>query len=67
VLFDHVIGHTGQHTGVGGTDTAWIAVPVTAPPASIAPYCGRLEDVAAVLMPSNTGPTKALIDDRRCS
>lgn len=49
VLFDHVIGHTGQHTGASGTDTAWLGFDASAPPAWLKPYGGRLSDVARIL------------------
>lgn len=45
VLLEHVIGHTGQHTGAGGTDTAWINVVVGSPPSWMADYGDRLADV----------------------
>ncbi len=45
VLLDHVIGHTGQHTGAGGTDTPWINVAVGSPPDWMADYGARLSDV----------------------
>jgi hypothetical protein len=45
VLLDYVIGHTGQHTGAAGTDTAWITVVPGAAPAWMAPYGDRLGDV----------------------
>ena len=45
VLLDHVIGHTGQHTGAAGTDTAWINVVVGSPPSWMMGYGDRLADV----------------------
>jgi len=32
VLQEHVIGHTPQHTGAGGTDTFWLWFPAATPP-----------------------------------
>ena len=42
VLREHVIGHTPQHTGKGGTDTFWLSFDASSPPAWLAPCGGRL-------------------------
>ncbi len=49
VLHDHVIGHTGQHTGRSGSDTAWLSFPAADPPAWIAPFGGTLAAAWQVL------------------
>lgn len=49
VLYDYVIGHTGQHTGASGTDTAWISFPAHSPPAWIRPFGGRLSQAFSLL------------------
>ena len=41
-LYEHVIGHTPQHTGAGGTDTFWLSVVAADPPAWLSPYGGSL-------------------------
>lgn len=45
ILLEHVIGHTGQHTGAAGTDTAWINVVAGSPRGWMASYGNRLADV----------------------
>lgn len=45
LLHDHVIGHTGQHTGAAGTDTAWLSIPAGHPHAWMMPYGGTLAKV----------------------
>lgn len=52
----HVIGHTGQHTGATGSDTAWLSFPCTKPPAWMSSYGGRLSDVADLLRSLGRGP-----------
>jgi hypothetical protein len=42
VLCQYVIGHTPQHTGKGGTDTFWLSIQATAPPAWLKPCGGSL-------------------------
>lgn len=42
VLRRHVIGHTPQHTGKGGTDTFWLSFEASNPPEWLAPCGGRL-------------------------
>lgn len=42
VLYTHVIGHTPQHTGAGGTDTFWLSVVADDPPDWLSPYGGSL-------------------------
>jgi hypothetical protein len=44
ILRQHVIGHTPQHTGRGGTDTFWISVNALAPPEWLKPCGGHLAD-----------------------
>lgn len=56
VLYDHVIRHTGQHTGAGGTDTAWLGFPAGSPPDWLHPYGGTLSGVAAILVALDHGP-----------
>jgi hypothetical protein len=56
VLYDHVIGHTGQHTGAAGTETAWLGFPADNPPAWLEPYGGTLAKVAEVLAGLDHGP-----------
>jgi len=48
-LFEHVIGHTGQHTGAGGRDTAWLGFMAAKPPPWLEPFGGTLAGVARVL------------------
>lgn len=45
VLREHVIGHTGQHTGASGTETAWINVVAGSPPHWMSEYGDRLAKV----------------------
>lgn len=56
VLFDYVIGHTGQHTGAGGTDTAWLGFRAGSPPEWLVPYGGTLAEVGAILLALDRGP-----------
>ena len=42
LLRRHVIGHTPQHRGKGGTDTFWLSFPAASPPAWLRPCGGRL-------------------------
>lgn len=49
ILFEHVIGVTGQHTGATGTDTAWIGFQAGSPPGWITPYGGSLERVHEIM------------------
>jgi hypothetical protein len=42
ILRKHVIGHTPQHTGKGGTDTFWLSCDASSPPAWLAACGGRL-------------------------
>lgn len=48
-LRQHVIGHTPQHTGHGGTDTFWLSVDPAAPAAWLLTHGGTLEDAAKIL------------------
>jgi len=50
VLREHVIGHTPQHTGAGGTDTFWISVPRDDPPQWLKPYGGTLAKTFQLLL-----------------
>ncbi len=42
LLRAHVIGHTPQHTGKGGTDTFWLSVDVANPPSWLSECGGTL-------------------------
>lgn len=56
VLLEHVIGHTGQHTGAAGTDTAWLGFNAANPYPWMAPYGPRLSDVRRLLQENGRGP-----------
>jgi hypothetical protein len=49
ILRSHVIGHTPQHTGAGGTDTFWLSFPALAPPDWLRPCGGKLSEAFQVL------------------
>jgi len=49
ILKNNVIGHTGQHTGSGSQETAWISVDPQSPPEWLVPYGGNLEKAFSVL------------------
>lgn len=49
VLREHVIGHTPQHTGKGGTDTFWLSFEAANPPDWLRPCGGRLGDAYDML------------------
>ena len=49
ILREHVIGHTPQHTGRGGTDTFWLSFPADDPPQWMDECGGRLSDAFDVL------------------
>lgn len=49
VLRGHVIGHTPQHTGRGGTDTFWLSFDAGNPPAWLRACGGRLADAFDIL------------------
>lgn len=49
VLYEHVIGVTGQHTGATGTDTAWIGFKAADPPPWIRPFGGTLAHACEIL------------------
>jgi hypothetical protein len=49
ILKENVIGHLGQHTGSGGKETAWFAVPPHSPPDWLLPCGGTLVDAYKVL------------------
>jgi len=55
ILRQYVIGHMGQHTGAGGSDTAWLGFPPNKPFDWMAPYGGRLSDVAQLLSTNGRG------------
>jgi hypothetical protein len=54
-LYEHVIGHMGQHTGAAGTDTAWLSVEAAAPLDWLAASGGRLADVHRLLSAAGRG------------
>lgn len=56
VLQQHVIGHMGQHTGAGGSETGWLGFQSGSPYDWMAPYGGRLGDVALLLSKNGKGP-----------
>lgn len=56
VLFDYVIGHTGQHTGAAGMDTAWLGFKAASPLPWLTPYGGTLAAVAGLLSDMPYGP-----------
>ena len=56
ILRRYVIGHTGQHTGAGGQDTAWLRLNPEAPPAWLAPYGGPLRTAYEFLSRLPPGP-----------
>jgi hypothetical protein len=49
VLRQHVIDHTPQHTGKGGTDTFWLSVIVSSPQDWLCSCGGRLADAYQIL------------------
>lgn len=49
VLRQHVIGHTPQHTGKGGTDTFWLCFKAEQPPEWLSAHGGTLAQAYAVL------------------
>jgi hypothetical protein len=56
VLFEHVIGHMGQHTGATGTDTAWLSFQAGAPYGWMNTYGGTLGDVWRLFETMPHGP-----------
>jgi hypothetical protein len=56
VLFEHVIGHMGQHTGATGTDTAWLGFQTGAPYEWMSPFGGTLGAVWSYLGGLEHGP-----------
>lgn len=48
-LLERVIGHTGQHTGQAGTDTAWLGFQSDSAPIWLSPYGGSLSDLRAAI------------------
>jgi hypothetical protein len=55
VLRQYVIGHMGQHTGASGSDTAWLSFAQNKPYDWMAPYGGRLAEVAQLLSVNGRG------------
>jgi hypothetical protein len=49
ILKEHVIGHLGQHTGIGGKDTAWFSVNPNNPPQWLSTCGGSLQQAFVVL------------------
>ena len=49
ILRQYVIGHTGQHTGSKGQETAWFTVNPKSPPDWLLPCGGALEEAYKVL------------------
>lgn len=49
LLYTHVIGHMGQHTGSGGKDTAWLSFRAGAPYEWMRPYGGTLSEAWDVM------------------
>jgi hypothetical protein len=49
LLRQHVIGHTPQHMGKRGTDTAWLSFPVIEPPRWLHRCGGRLAQAARII------------------
>ena len=49
ILEQYVIGHTPQHGGRAGTDTAWLSVRPEAPPGWLTEWGGRLSQAFDVL------------------
>lgn len=56
VLQQHVIGRMGQHTGASGGDTAWLGFPCDRPYDWLAPFGGRLTEVAKLISANGRGP-----------
>lgn len=48
-LYQHVIGHLGQHTGANAVDTAWLSFQSDNAPDWLSPYGGRLSEVFRIL------------------
>jgi hypothetical protein len=55
ILHQYVIGHMGQHTGASGSDTAWLTFNADRPYDWMAPYGGRLADVARLIEENGRG------------
>lgn len=55
ILKQYVIGHMGQHTGVSGSDTAWLGFQANNPFGWMNPYGGRLADVAQLIAANGRG------------
>lgn len=48
-LREWVIGHTGQHTGAAGTDTAWLGFQADSPPSWLSSHGGSLSDLRVAI------------------
>ena len=46
---EKVIGHMGQHTGSGGTETAWIKFKPSNPPEWLNEFGGNLEEAFVII------------------
>ena len=55
LLLEYVIGHMGQHTGAGGSDTAWLGFAAGEPYDWMAPYGKRLGDIENLLRAAGDG------------
>lgn len=55
VLREHVIGHTPQHTGRGGTDTFWLSFDASTPPTWMRPHGGSLSAAGRILLTWQAG------------
>lgn len=55
IMRQYVIGHMGQHTGASGSDTAWLTFKADNPYDWMAPYGGRLADVARLIEDNGRG------------
>lgn len=55
ILQTYVIGHMGQHTGSRGSDTAWLGLAPSEPFSWMAPFGGRLGDVARLIRQNGRG------------
>lgn len=56
ILHEYVIGHLGQHTGAGGTDTAWFSVRPDSPPAWLTDRGGSLSRAYEMVLSLDNGP-----------
>ena len=56
VLYTHVIGHMGQHTGATGRDTSWLGFQAHEPYHWMSEHGDRLSDVERLLKAAGRGP-----------